>query len=60
MSVREEDELFGQEVPEGLTGSMWTWFRTDWVEVTTGEYLTGHEPTARLKKLWSIGEEGEA
>jgi hypothetical protein len=56
-TARQENELFGQDKPEGLQGHLWTWIRTDWVETTTGEVLTGYRPSERVKKLWSLGEE---
>lgn len=55
-TVRQENELFGQDKPEGLQGHLWTWIRSDWYETTTGEALTGYTPSERVRQLWSLGE----
>lgn len=57
ITAKAEDQLFGQDKPEGLEGQLWEWIRTDWVETTTGECLTGYKPSESIHRLWSLGEE---
>lgn len=45
----EDDELDGQMLEQANT--IWKWMDSDWYEVTTGESLTGYDPTAALVDL---------
>ena len=45
----EDDELDGQMLEQANT--VWKWMDSDWYEVTTGESLTGYDPTAALVEL---------
>ena len=45
----EDDELDGQMLEQANT--VWKWMASDWFEVTTGESLTGYDPSNALIEL---------
>jgi len=53
------EHLFGQAIPEGITGELWTWKATDWLETTTGQALTKHVPSDHNVQLWGAAEKAK-
>ena len=45
----EDEDLDGQMLEKANT--VWKWMASDWYEVTTGESLTGYDPSVALVEL---------